>query len=125
MIDQTAFDRYMHGDCDLFALAGNGITGWPIVLEIDEDGHYQHVLLQCSATTMFDASGTRPRMEEVELTSHHGHPVHYRQVEREWLLANLPARQRTDLDARVEAAGVVLGMMLETVKTGTPEETRT
>ena len=100
----AAFERYMHGDCDLFALATHAIRGWPIVVDLDQDGAYRHVLLECSPGTLFDVSGRRPRLSDADLSEYHGEPGSYRTVDRGWLMTNLPARQRADLSTRLTQA---------------------
>jgi hypothetical protein len=108
IIESTGtFEQYMHGDCDLFALAVNTITGWPIVLEVDEDGEYQHVLNQQGPTELFDIGGSRPMLSDEELSHYHGHTISLKIVSREWLLRNLPSRQKENLASRLKAAEAV------------------
>lgn len=99
-----AFEKYMHGDCDIFALAAHRKTGWSLVAEMDSQGNYSHVLLQHPSGKLFDFSGLRPRLDDKALSEYYGEPRSYLDIDSAWLLQRLPARQRKNLSGRMAEA---------------------
>lgn len=97
-------EQYAYGDCDILALALHRKFNLPIKAVVSNDSTYSHVWVDKDGKAL-DIWGLRPEQEiKTAWIDDDNIDATIKSVSEEWLLNNLPNRQRHNLDDRINQA---------------------